>query len=396
MTTIIRSLSIALLVLFTSNCAPLVNEKREVLVSNSLNMLRSFETVAIEISTLQLEHRSLNDSTAVHIIDMENGEKLVSQIVDRNGDGTVDQILFQPKLPPLGEKVYEIRFTTEKVSDKTEYCYSRFVPERTDDFAWENNNVAFRTFGPTAQAMKEKGINGGTLSSGIDAWLKRVSYPIINKWYKKELETDGTYHEDTGEGLDNFHVGVSRGVGGIALKTDTTYTVSKNFVTWQHLYNGPIRTDFVLDYGTWDIESDTITEQKRISLDYGQQFSKFQVTLKGTDTISAGLTLHEKDGSITVNEEEGWISYWEPHEDSELGTAIIVPNNVLAGYEQYMSDTKDESNLFAHLKVQNHEVVYYAGFGWKKSGNFQTKADWENHVSNFSKRINHPLTITIK
>lgn len=116
--------------------------------------------------------------------------------------------------------------------------------------------------GSTAKQMAENGIAGGTLSSGIDAWLKKVDYPIINKGYKKELETDGTYHEDNGEGLDNFHIGVSRGVGGTAVKVDTIYYASKNFAQWKTICTGPIRTSFSLKYETWQADDKSITEEK--------------------------------------------------------------------------------------------------------------------------------------
>jgi hypothetical protein len=78
----------------------------------------------------------------------------------------------------------------------------------------------------------------------MDCWLKRVDYPIINKWYKKHLEEGGSYHEDTGEGLDDFHVGASRGCGGTGLWDDEEkilYT-SKNFSEWKTLAVGPLRT----------------------------------------------------------------------------------------------------------------------------------------------------------
>ena len=36
--------------------------------------------------------------------------------------------------------------------------YARFVPERSDDFAFENDKVAFRIYGP---ALKNSGVNNG-------------------------------------------------------------------------------------------------------------------------------------------------------------------------------------------------------------------------------------------
>jgi len=364
----------------------------QIIIENTSGTNRSFETVSVDLDNFKIEN---SDQTIV-IRDLDSKEELISQVVDNNGDNRMDILLFQPKMPPLSKRTFEVIFKEKnKVPDTIPACYSRFVPERTDDYAWENNRVAFRTYGPVAQKMKEDGVKGGTLSSGIDAWLKRVDYPIINKWYHKELNTEGSYHKDDGEGLDNFHVGVSRGVGGLAKKVDSTYYYSKNFTAWKTITTGPIRTSFVLSYENWDANGNMISEEKKISLDYGSNLSKFEITIKGTDTISAGLTLHDKDGEIAVNEHDGWVSYWEPHEDSELGTAIIVPDN-MTGYEHYLTSKKDESNLYTHIKVTNNKVIYYAGFGWKKSNQFNSQEAWNSYLNLFSDRLRNPLKVTVK
>ncbi|QCX37274.1 DUF4861 domain-containing protein [Aureibaculum algae] len=363
-----------------------------VVVKNTLDIDRSIETIALNKSELGVE-----DLTTVGIKDVKTGELQVTQLVDNDGDGTMDDVLFQPKVMANTENTYEIVKVTEAEKPTAEeLCYSRFVPERTDDYAWENDRVAFRVYGPTAQKMIEDNVPGGTLSSGVDAWLKRVEYPIINKWYKKDLETEGSYHVDTGEGLDNFHVGVSRGVGGIAAKIDSTYYYSKNYTKWRTITTGPIRTSFYLEVATWNAAGKSIKESKVISLDLGNNFSKFTVSLEGIDTVSVGLTLHEKDGVVTGNTDNGWVSYWEPHGDSEIGTAIVAPKNTFLGYEKYDTDLIDESNAYAELKVTNNEVVYYSGFGWKKSGQFKTKQEWESYLNTFAKQINTPLEVEVQ
>ncbi|TMM52010.1 DUF4861 domain-containing protein [Maribacter algarum] len=379
--------------IFFLSCAENLEKHKQIVVKNPMDINRSFETVSVDLSSLELA-----DAMAGIILkDAETQKEVVSQQIDSDGDGETDELLFQPEISSGGERIFEIHFTEKlKLGDTVPACYSRFVPERTDDYAWENNRVAFRTYGPTAQKMKEDGVKGGTLSSGIDAWLKRVDYPIINKWYKKELETDGSYHKDDGEGLDNFHVGISRGVGGIAKKVDTTYHISKNFTSWKTLATGPIRTSFILTYADWDAAGNKISESKTISLDYGSNLSKFEITLKGTDTISAGLTLHEKDGEIEVNDEKGWISYWEPHGDSELGTGIVVPKNAMIGHDHFVTDGKDESNLFAHMKAKSDKVIYYAGFGWKKSRQFANKEEWDDYLNQFAECLKNPLIVQIK
>lgn len=363
-----------------------------IVVKNTLDLERSFET--LELTKEFLEVTSLD---SLGIRDIETGEIQVTQAVDIDGDGTLDKILFQPMIKGLSEKSYEIitLTETEKIETK-ELCYSRFVPERTDDYTWENDKVAFRVFGPVAQKMAEDSIAGGTLSSGVDAWLKKVEYPIINKWYKKNSERAGAYHEPSPEGLDNFHVGSSRGVGGIAVKRDSTFYYSKNYSKWRTIATGPIRTSFYLEYESWDADGKLIKESKMVSLDLGSYLSKFTTTIEGADAIVAGLTLHENDGKVTGNKENGWVSYWQPHADSELGTGIVATKEFFQDFEKYVTTVPDQSNAYAHLKVNANKVTYYAGFGWKEAGMFNNSTEWESYLNKFSMHINTPLTVTLK
>ena len=368
---------------------------KTITITNSLKTDRQFETVALSRKAIGLENALDIEKFGVQ----ELGTKtfLVSQWVDEDGDGIVDELLFQPKINALETKKFQVVLNTETKSKTIEIsCYSRFVPERTDDYAWENNKVAFRTYGPIAQKMVEDKIKGGTLTSGIDAWLKRVEYPILNKWYEKYTTGTGTYHKDTGEGLDNFHVGDSRGIGGIAVKIDTTYFYSKNFISWKTITTGPIRTSFILTYADWDAAGNKITEVKHISLDYGSFLSKFEIAVSGTKELSAGITLHNNDGKTEGNLKEGWIDYWQPLDDSELGTGIVFPKNTMISYEKYVVANKDLCNLYAKLKVKENKVVYYSGFGWKKQGEFTTKEAWETYLGQFANKINNPLLVVIK
>ena len=378
------------LAIIMSSCSQ-KNSTKMISVKNTLNLERTFETVELSKDFLKID-----DLSAVGIRDIKTKKLLVTQTVDNDGDGNFDVILFQPQIAANSEIQYEIVTIQESDRPKADtLCYSRFVPERTDDYTWENNKVAFRVYGPTAQKMIEEGDPKGTLSSGVDAWLKRVEYPIINKWYKKTTDGTGTYHEDTGEGLDDFHVGVSRGVGGIAAKIDTMYYYSKNYSKWRTITTGPLRTSFYLEYEEWNAGGKRIKESMIVSLDLGSNLSKFKIFLDGINEISAGLTLHEKDGEVTGNTENGWVSYWQPHGDSELGTAIVSPKKYFMGFETYETNTKDLSNAYLNLKIQNKIVEYYAGFGWKKSGQFSNKKQWQDYLNNFAKKLNRPLEVIL-
>lgn len=363
-------------------------------VSNCLNIEREFETVSLSKESLAINSPDKLDQYGVREIGTTNF--LITQCVDEDGDGISDVLLFQPKIRAYSKKKLELVRTSDVPKASENWCYSRFVPERTDDYAWENNKVAFRTYGPVAQKMKEDGVKGGTLTSGIDAWLKKVEYPILNKWYEKYTNGTGTYHKDTGEGLDNFHVGDSRGIGGIALKVDDIYYFSKNFTTWKTITTGPIRTSFILTYADWDAAGNKISEVKHISLDYGSFLSKFEISVSGSKTLSTGITLHENDGKTEGSLKEGWIDYWQPLDDSELGTGIVFPKKTGISFEKYINSNKELCNLYATLNVKNNKVIYYSGFGWKKQGAFTTKEAWEKYLGEFAQKINHPITVKIK
>ena len=370
------------------------SQTKIITVTNSLAVDREFETV-------ELTKKELGLANSVKLEELAVKEKnsdlfLESQAVDNDGDGTMDVLLFQPKISASSKKEFEIVAASTKSATKNLNCYSRFVPERTDDYAWENNKVAFRTYGPVAQKMVEDKIAGGTLTSGIDAWLKKVEYPIINKWYEKTVSGTGSYHKDTGEGLDNFQVGPSRGIGGIAVNVNGKYYFSKNFISWKTITTGPIRTSFILTYADWDANGNKITESKLISLDYGSYLSRFEIHIKGTKSIAAGLTLHDKKGTIGTNIKEGWLSHWEPIDDSEIGMGLVAPKNTLLSFDNHVTEEKDLSNLYGNIKVKDNKAVYFAGFGWKKGSPFQTKAEWEKYLSSFAEKINNPLVVKVK
>ncbi|MEX0274161.1 MAG: DUF4861 family protein [Flavobacteriaceae bacterium] len=363
-------------------------------VTNDLPIARSFETLSVSAGDLKLP-----SSTTLELYGIrdDKGEEQPVQYVDTDDDGRKDVLLFQPIMAPTSERRY-VLFEREGVASEKEptICYSRFVPERTDDYAWENDKVAFRMFGPVAQKMYEDGVQGGTLTSGVDCWLKRVEYPIIDKWYKKYTERTGSYHEDTGEGLDNFHVGSSRGCGGITIQEkEGGFAVPKNFTHYKTLMNGPIRTQFQLGYETWLANGKPVDHTLTITLDRGSNLSKVKVDISGTQGFWTGLTLHEKDGEITKGQDAPWISYWQPHGDSELGTALLAAPKVFDGYSVHEVDEADASHAFLKLHVVNGSATYFTGFGWKKSNLFQTKEDWNKYLDTFSQCIESPMKVEV-
>src|SRR5579862_5903484 len=220
------------------------SEKMIVTVTNNLDAARPGETIVVPWSEIATR---LPATLPSHIIVRDaNGAPVADQLINSKPEEHHDyyeSIVFQHDFAP-GEHV--ATFTLEK-SDAPAAPYptkvfARYVPERFDDFAWENDRIAHRIYGPLLETPAAG--NEQMVSSGVDVWSKRVRYPIVDRWYLM-----GHYHEDTGAGLDMYDVGKkSRGCGGTGVWDGKQLFVSHNWKTWKVLANGPVRVVFELGY----------------------------------------------------------------------------------------------------------------------------------------------------
>lgn len=364
-------------------------------VKNNLNFARN-EVVAIPVSQLK-SFLGKNKDSDLRIKDAQNNY-LTIQWIDNNGDGKNDELLFQAK---VGAK--ETAFYTIIADAKTPIpgskvtTYSRLVPERADDYTWENDKIAFRVYGPKGQQEALAGVKGSTLSSGVDIWLKRTDKSIINDWYKGYLTDPMYYHRDTrGEGYDPYQVGDSRGTGGIGIWEDGKLQVSQNFVTSKTIAEGPLRTVFELTYHPWSEFG--VKETKRISLDLGSNFSKFESTFESEKQVpnyAIGITLHKNEGEAKLNDKNGYYLYWEKIDDAFVGEGIVVDPGIVENSIAFTSEIPDQSNLLVITKPQK-KLTYYAGFAWQKSGQIQTQKDWENMLQKQTQIIANPLQVKVK
>lgn len=387
---------IGILVLFSSFDGENKVSKK-VVVENKLQLERN-EVVAIRLNAYKSLSK-IKDFNAVLLKDA-SGKLVVTQLVDTNLDGTPDELLFQAAVPALSKVVYTLfidKKSKAKRSVSPHTTFARFVPERIDDFAWENDRVAFRTYGPEAQRLVEQGKPGGTLSSGIDIWLKKVNYPIIDSWYAKNVAVPGYYHIDHGEGYDPYHVGSSRGNGGTGIwEKDSLYT-SKNYTRYKVIATGPLRAIFELDYAPWSAYG--ITETKRISLDLGSNFSKFENKISAINKIpnyTLGITLHQEKGQVAINAQKGVFRHWEPIDDSFVGEGIVIDPSVVKTAMNHHSKSADQSQILVVTAPKKDTLTYYVGFVWSKSVQVQSVQDWDAMLEKQSQLIQSPLLIYVK
>ena len=375
----------ALAVTFLVAPVPAAGPGAVVTVRNPLSIARPAETIVISASELQ-KLIPFDDIRRVHVRDPGAARELLAQAVDLNDDGKFEELVFQVDLGPAETKAFELSVGERQAYKREDFkAYGRFVRERRDDFAWENDRIAHRMYGAALETWAQEPLT----SSAVDVWTKRVRRLVINDWYMVD-----DYHRDNGDGGDFYSAGKSRGCGGNGIWDGARLYPSANFRDTRVLANGPIRVMFELTYLSWDVGGTKVSEMKRITLDAGQNIDRFESHYKvdGASSLMHAVGIKKAAGSTVVSSrEKGWLRTWETMKgNGQLGCAIIMNPAVITD----VTDA-DGNYLVAARVPAEGPAVYYAGFGWDRSGDFAGVDDWERYVDQFAQRLRAPVTVSL-
>lgn len=359
---------------------------RKIIITNSLPISRSEEIT--ELPWAKLSALKFNPSKTI-VVNAQTGEEIPSQII-YNEKKKAQSIIFQSGTTAGSTAYYYFKQQTPQIySSKT---FGRLVPERFDDFAWENDRIAFRMYGP---ALQKK----GEISSGIDVWTKRTTGLVIDKWYKGE-----DYHKDHGEGLDFYGVGKTMGAGGIAPINKDTLCPSANFVSYKILDNGPLLTRFQLTYKPWKVGKVLVSEVKTISLYAGSFLNKVQVNYTfstATLPVAIGMAKLPGEGQYWNDVSATAIAaYQQPaQENGTISLGVVIPQSGKASeISMTQSDHYNHTGhyILATTVKNNQPFVYYQGASWDKQETFQTFEQWKKYLKNKQVQLAQPLKLTVK
>ncbi|MEI6945579.1 DUF4861 family protein [Paraflavisolibacter sp. H34] len=344
----------------------------------------------IELPIAKIRAAGVDPRKAV-VIDVRTGKELPSQLVYK-GAKAPRALVFPGGLGGGGRAWFFIEAREhEAYRPRT---FGRLVPERKDDFAWENDKVAFRMYGPALQAS-------GEVSSGIDVWAKRTRELVINRWYQAD-----DYHKDQGEGLDFYGVGKTLGAGGIAPLVQNQLAPSQNFISCKVLDNGPLRTTFQLHYAPWKAGGHTISEVKTITLDAGSYLNKVEVAYKtkaASLPVAVGIAQLPGQGapwSDVVGKESGLLAYRHPADPAHgvLMAGAIVPGACtprqlpLAEADHYQHTGHA---VLTTTYTKDRPFTYFQGAAWDKEGGIQSFESWQLYLQQKRAALQQPLLVTL-
>lgn len=371
-----KILVLLLLVAILSGCN---DNSITIRVTNSLPLDRTAETV--EIGAAVIAEKLPGFSPEELVVTDSKGNEVPSQVI-YNGQTEPVSLIFQADVKANAYAVYYIKKGMPAKYDTK--AYGRFVPERMDDYAWENDRIAFRIYGT---ALIEK--DGP--SNGIDVWIKRTDRMVIDRWYADYLAGKNTYHDDNGEGCDCFKVGRTLGAGAMAPFVNDSLWLGINFENHETLDNGPIRTSFRLRYPALTVNEITVYETRTFSLDAGSQLSQVTEEYNGLNEefpVAAGIIERPEGSAIPMHAGTGAIAYkldGGANGITYIGTILPVPGATVTEKSNHL--------LITGKYTPGTPLLYYTGAGWSKWG-FASDQAWIDYLSAFSKKISTPLRVT--
>ena len=365
--------------------------QKSIVVTNSSGLDRKGEIV--EVKAGHKKSCKLPESFVLKSID---GKEIAYQLI-YNDLKIITGFIFQADVNAKSTATYML--TEGKPAIVKAKTFGRFVPERKDDFAWENDFAAYRMYGPAL--AKENP------SNGVDYWAKKTEELIVDEFYNGELKQGLSYHRDRGQGLDFYKVGHTLGCGGIAPYAADSLWVGNHYNTYKVLENGPLRTVFTLSYDSVKVGNEFYKQTITITATAGSLLNKAVVTYTGKAQkmqLATGIFLHDDKGSLvshlksTKNNskptsrigyaEEAISVFNEPSGRNYVGVVVSSEGNI------QLKKKGIHAMLLSDYNV-GKSFTYYFGGGWN-NWKYPADNDWFNALEEYSIKVSSPLKVKLK
>ena len=250
--------------------------------------------------------------------------------------------------------------------------YGRYVPERKDDFAWENEYAAFRLYGPALRPENP--------SNGVDLWLKASPELVVDSFYYREHVLGLPYHINYGKGLDCYKVGHTCGAGGLVVIANDQTWIGGPYDRLEILEQAPDKFVFRLEYDSLLVDGQILQESITITAETGQLQNKAEVVLTGDYSgemlVGGGIYLHDTVDYYLTIPETGYVFYEEDALSDKTAAQMNYDYNGSTSQGRIQMSVKTpgatltdivDGNLVAVRPYQlGDTLTYYFGATWDK------------------------------
>ena len=251
-------------------------------------------------------------------------------------------------------------------------CLCGVAPERSNDFFWENDKFGMRAYGPGEWHKW----------SGFDVFNKATSSNMVAE-ILHHPSAHGNWHQNVnGVCFDNYTMGASRGVGGIAMFADGEWKTYPDWESSRVITNTDERCEFELVYPAFSAAGKMTCH---ITLRRGERFFRNDVSFErmpGGFLAGPGFDLEpSRDHRGSLFEGDGVVSLFEQSKPADEGSTMTA---------LFVEDPSAVTTMTDHLNCRvfafkTKAFTYWAGASWDKAGEITTPEAWHDHVRAFMK-----------
>ena len=293
--------------------------------------------------------------------------ELPSQADDLNGDGKLDELVFQIDLAAGQTRIVTIAYGDQAAIQRLRGRYpvrtAMKFATRYEGLGWESDDIAWRIYFDKRNA--------------IDIYGKRRPGLYLDLFAAPEY----VYHLESPLGRDIFKVDPTLGVGSVAAMVNGKATPVAEVAErkWRVLGSGPVRSIGEYEFKGWKVGGKTVDMVSRFTQWAGEHGFHHRITLTGNPSAGAGLllaaALPKKPGIDPI------MTSLAPHmlavvtwghqvvvpgttagstelPGQDLGLALLGPNGQLA------SPIQDAANYLFPLTLTNNSAEWYAAAMW--------------------------------
>jgi len=252
-------------------------------------------------------------------------------------------------------------------------CNCAVCPERENDFVWENDKFGMRAYGPGEYHKW----------SGFDVFNKNTSSNVCLTWCHRI--DPGNFHVNRGFGMDNYTMGASRGVGGIAMFADGEWKTYPDWETARVLHTGDDYLEFELVYPAFSAAGRMTCH---ITLRRGERFFRndvsFERDLPPGAVVGPGIDLdptRDHKGDLFEDAKTGVVSLFEDPKGEKGSDGSTMAAIFPAPGQKF--ELKTDRMGCRVIGFRTRTFAYYAGASWSLAGEITTAKAWHAAVADF-------------
>lgn len=260
-------------------------------------------------------------------------------------------------------------------------CNAEVCPGYGDNLVVENDKFGVFFYGPKEYHRW----------SGIDVFNKSNPRASCAGWLNdprfNQFNVHPNFHDNRGEGMDNYAMGAARGVGGVALYGDGEW---KTYVSWESCRVIHAGEDFCEVEIVYPSFSTAGKMTYHITLKRGERFFRNDISFEKMPSdflVGPGIDLEPKRGHKgSIVEEPGLVSLFE-NPQGENGKDGSTMEAVFVAPDECVKPMTDPQGCRVFVFKGKKNFTYWAGASWSLAGEITTPEQWHACVRNFRKGL---------